>query len=229
MKKIIYLLFALFAMGCSQSNEDKIKLAFSDYVRETFDNPSEFEEIVTIDSLDTISTIQIKENQRILFKLRKGFFEYCDTTTDLIFKYCQDERYAPQIRYISELEELLREGLNLAMLEREFMIDGINFRQAEKDLEEIMSLKDTIFYQQRLTYRIKTNEELKTCYIYSDTLYDNIQFMNSKIKAHDVGDVIKEIDKFEETYGSFFKLFELKAENNRKTLSILEGKFGEYN
>ena len=230
MRKIIYLFVALFAIGCSQSKEDKIKLAFKDYVKANFDDPSKFEEVVSIDSLDTISTRKFKDRGNEMFKIRKDFFEFCDSTDSIILMYFHDSRYLPKLRNISGLKDLFKDKIELHELYMDVLKKDLSFPQAEEDLEKILSLKDTIFYQQRLSYRIKTSEglKLKTCYVYADTLFNNIQFKDSKIKAYDTSDVIKGLMEFDETYGPLFRLFELKLDNNREILSLLEGEFGKY-
>lgn len=230
MKKLVYLFIALFAIGCSQSNEDKVKTAFKEYVKSNFDDPSTFKEIVSIDSLDTISTIKFKVMERDMFNIRKDLVEYCDSTDSLIMKYFHDKRFQPKLRHINGLKELFKDKLELQEIYIDVLAKNLSFLRAEEDLEEIMSLKDTIFYQQRLTYRVKTTEglKIKSCYVYTDTLYNDIQFKESKIRAYDVGDVIREIDNFDEKYGPLFRLFELKIENERKILSLLEREFGKY-
>ena len=55
MKKILYIFYALCAISCTQSNEDKITSAFKEYVCNNFDDPSSLDEIVSIEVTDTVS------------------------------------------------------------------------------------------------------------------------------------------------------------------------------
>ncbi len=59
MRKIVLVLFVvLIFSSCKKSNEDIIKSEFKEYVKQNFDNPKDFKEIVSIEITDTITTKQ---------------------------------------------------------------------------------------------------------------------------------------------------------------------------
>lgn len=67
MKKIFVLgLLIVSVLGCTkqeqENNEDKIKSAFHEYVKNNFDDPNSFVEFVEIQACDTFSTKTIKGN-----------------------------------------------------------------------------------------------------------------------------------------------------------------------
>ena len=55
MKKLFILSILLLFISCNKSEKDLIKNGFEKYVKENFDNPSDYNEITTIEVLDTIT------------------------------------------------------------------------------------------------------------------------------------------------------------------------------
>ena len=227
MKKLICLFFALLIISCSQSNEDKIRSAFKEHVKTSFDDPSKFEEIVSIDSLDTISTIEIKKQYSDIMELRKQNYAMCDSFTTLIFKYTKDESIRPQLRKMDEFRDLYYNSIELQKYLVETMYKGLSLPAAEEDWKEILTHKDTVMYNQRITYRIKTNDGLKinSCYVYSDTLYNKIVFKDTKMKAYEVSDIFREIDDLDEKYGILFNIYEKIIEVDSQILLMLRSNF----
>lgn len=227
MKKLICLFFALLIISCSQSNEDKIRSAFKEHVKTSFDDPSKFEEIVSIDSLDTISTIEIKKQYSDIMELRKQKYAMCDSFTTLIFKYTKDESIRPQLRKMDEFRALYYKTIELQKYLVETMYKGLSLPAAEEDWKEILAHKDTVMYSQRISYRIKTNDGLKinSCYVYSDTLYNKIVFKDTRMKAYEVSDIFREIDDLDEKYGILFNIYEKIIEVDSQILLMLRSNF----
>jgi len=227
MKHLIYIFFALLIISCSQSNEDKIRAAFKEHVKTSFDDPSKFEEIVSIDSLDTISTIEIKKQYSDIMELRKQNYAMCDSFSTLILKYIKDESIRPQLRKMDGIRSLYYKKIELQNYLVETMYKGLSLPAAEEDWKEILTHKDTVMYNQRITYRIKTNDGLKmnTCYAYSDTLYNKIVFKDTRMKAYDVSDILREIDDLDEKYGILFNIYEKKIEVDSQLLLMLRSNF----
>ena len=227
MKKLFYLVVLLCAMGCSQSKEDKIETAFKEYANTHFDEPASFKEIVSIDSLDTISTLDLKRTAKDRFLLfQEKYSVYCDSTNKLIGGYLKDKRNWQILKSLFKsnmIKERFKEHVELLELYAEVLDEGLSIPVAEEKLNSIMSLKDTVFFQQKLSYRITTKKgpKLKTCYLCSDTLYNNISFREEKVKTNEI-DIAVQIIKFEETFGPLFKVLELIANNNKELLSFLK-------
>ena len=227
MKKLLYFIVVISAISCTQSNEDKIKTAFLEYAQKSLDDPSQFEEIVSVDSLDTISTIEYKKIQQRIFDIYKEYTYISDSLYNISQKYIDDKQCSSRFIYITGLKETWGDIIRLLGYDMELSDNNISFDVAEKDLQELMQMKDTIFYSSRLTYRIRTNEGLKlrTCYVYYDSLQNNIQFREKRIGAYEFSDVPKEIDEFNERYHDLFEVTKLRAESEKKMLFLLRKEF----
>lgn len=229
MKKLLYLIVVISAISCTQTNEDKIKTAFQEYAQKNFDDPSQLEEIVSIDSLDTISTVEYKKTQKEIVDMVIQFSIIGDSLRDIRTKYFDDEKCRSRFSYIDGFKALLYDYAGIQGYYVDLLDKNISIDEAEKDMQKLMLMKDTIFYSSRLTYRIKTNEgmKLKTCYVYYDTLQNNIQFRNKRIGAYEFSDIPKEIDDFNERYYDLFKVIRLKAESENKLLLLLRREFDD--
>ena len=196
MKNLVCLFLTLLIISCSQSNEDKIRAAFKEHVKTSFDDPSNY--------------------------------AMCDSFSTLILKYIKDESIRPQLRKMDKIRSLYYKKIELQNYLVETMYKGLSLPAAEEDWKEILTHKDTVMYNQRITYRIKTNDGLKmnTCYAYSDTLYNKIVFKDTRMKAYDVSDILREIDELDEKYGLLFNIYEKKIEVDSQLLMMLRSNFG---
>jgi len=215
----------------TQTKEDKIKVAFDDYAYQNFDDPSTVEEIVSIDSLDTISTAVLKQLIMDIYAENKELQNLCSTKDSLVQLYISDDRYKYMV-FIKGMRSALYTHIQLLEQDNELIMNGVTFEAAEDDLEEIKNIPDTIFYEQRLSYRIKTKDGLKLerCYVYSDTSYNHIQISSNRIKASDrpIEDLYNKINEFQLKYEPLFSLNLQKVKNATEILSMLRSEYGEY-
>ena len=228
MRKIFYLFVVLCVISCTQSNEDKIKVAFKEYAISNFDDPSQLEEIVSIDSLDTISTIEVKKQFSELMEIRKRTKKLTDSIRAINNKFFNDKSLVPRIVSNYNFKDLLSKSIEWSEYEIYLLDHNISMEAAEKDWKDILSHKDTVFYQNRLKYRIKNNGELKlkTYYVYSDTLYNKINFKETKLKAYEISDIFKEIDDLNDKYHNLFEMNQQRGEIEIKILTLLRREFG---
>ncbi len=230
MKKLVYLLLAFMAISCSQSNEDRIKAAFMEYAKNNLDDPSQLDEIVSIDSLDTISSFIFKEAIRIKHEVYKMEDSICDSLDSIIHLYFRDEKYKPKLRYIHGLRDAFGESLEI----QSYLIDVLDnlYDHPDSALKKIMAHKDTVIYEQKLTYRLKQKDGLKlhSCYVYSDTLYNNIIFSKTHLRTEDSPfvDLIQQAEDYKEQFEPLFMTISMKEKSNRKILGLLERELGEY-
>ncbi len=229
MRRLIYVFVILCIVGCVQSNEDKIRTAFSEYVKNNFDDPSQFKEIVSIDSLDTISTIKIKELFNELIITRKRTYEIGDSIEKINFKYINDDKLKSQLGQSSEFMALAQKVIELNEYYIYLSDKNLSMIDAEAEWKEIQSHKDTVFYNQRLTYRVNYNDglKLKTCFVYFDTLYNNITFRDNRIKAYEASEITKEIDEFDEKYEPLFELNSERVKTAIQMHNVLRRMFGD--
>lgn len=70
MKRILLILIiSLSIVSCKQSNEDLIKKEFKTYVKENFNNPKDFKEIVSIELIDSNSTLKTYRGVKTMYDM----------------------------------------------------------------------------------------------------------------------------------------------------------------
>ncbi len=234
--KQYFILIATLLIACAsctqtRTKEDKIKEAFDDYVYKNFDDPSAVEGIVSIDSLETISTAVYKQFIIEIYAENKKLQNLCNTKDSLVQLYVEDERYKYMV-FIKGMYSALSSSVQLLEQHSELIKNKVTFEAAENDLEEINNLPDTTFYELLLSYRIKTKDGLKLerCYVYSDTSYNHVQILPSRLKAGDppIDNLYNKINEFQIKYEPLFNLYQERLKIETEMLSMLRSEYGEY-
>lgn len=218
------LFFLLFMnlLSCSKSKEDKINAAFKDYVQNNFDDPSQFVEVVSIETKDTFSTI----------KFKKIYRELCerDDTLNKLSDQLKVEIDAIKEKY-GRTKLLSIPGFYDAfqgMIDAsDKFIDYTTPHLAAIMTKEIMNAddfdkqRDTILYISDIKYRVKHSDGLKleTIKCYSDTSYNNITFGTQMVKGDDY--VKKFYDIFSKNSDYRINLIDLKTDIVSKKKEVI--------
>lgn len=164
MKKLLLFIYLVVAISCgTQTNDDKIKEAFSEYVNQNFDDPSKVKEIVSItygDTLtnksfaDMVSELSVMSDS--LESLNKSFVEKANSFAN---RYGNKVRYNQSFREDwSEYEESLKNGLEKRWVFVAAIMSN-DFIPITKD--SILKYEDFALMDFTLKYRLKENEGLK--------------------------------------------------------------------
>lgn len=181
-------------ISCGNSNERKIKSAFKDYVSAHFDDPKNLDEIVSIDSCDTIS---IKGVQSLLKELKHAY----DSINNIDRKQSNQISKSldnPKVRGLIHRNPFLKEAMYKSLdLSNERM--SLNSGDISKFLygggeildnryDKFIRLKSKTFIQYKIIARIieKGEKQLKTYYAVSDTLFNNIEIRNKGVQTEEV-------------------------------------------
>lgn len=196
MKKLLFILLcaSICLISCGNSNERKIKSAFKDYVSTHFDDPKNLDEIVSVDSCDTIS---IKGVQSLLKELKHTY----DSINNIKRKQSNQISKSldnPKVRGLIHRNPFLKEAmykyydllndrmsLNSGDIST-FLYGGGKILDSRYD--DFMILKSKTFIQYKITARVteKREKQLKTYYAVSDTLFNNIEIRNEGVQTKEI-------------------------------------------
>lgn len=235
MRKIIFILCASFiCLSCfaDNSSERKIKSAFKNYVSTHFDDPKNFEEIVSIDSCDTIS---IKGVQSLLKELKQTYYSLNKTNrkqSDQISKALKN----PKLHGLTHRNpifkeamykhlDLLNEAMSLGSDDISAILNGVG-ETLRSRYNKFMMLKGKTFLQYKITARVieKGEKHLKTYYAVSDTLFNNIEIRNEGVQTEEIlgTDDFTEFSDIYDKYMARIKNFKKLIECNKTILDIIK-------
>lgn len=211
MKKITIIAICTIAaiiISCkNQSSEDKIKVAFKEYVKTDFGDPANFLEITNILVVDTFSTANIKK----LLKAQKAAKEYYSSLKDSIdnllrFKENYNELVAIARAHRSAIAPLHQKYINK-------LDDYIN-NHPEIDIfseyEELINSPDTTTYIYDLKCRVIQNGE-KIIKNYSAQVspdFSIIKIKEGELLTTDMADpdILDKADIISKAYGRLIEL-----------------------
>lgn len=229
-------------ISCEKSNESKIWDAFQEYAKTNIDNPSSLE-FVEIDSIDTLSTLKLKETLT-------DIYHYCDSMKktrkyiDSIFFNCylseqnrimlrnipikNDKEYVELWNALSKLVHD-RQSINEQNLMFALQGDTIHSFIYDYEYKNLMHLKDTTFCTQRLSYRFKDNngKHLKRMYVICDTLYNNFKFVENKDNLpNEYAQLLLKIDNYTDKCKIIFDMELENIEILNSLIHLLENRYG---
>ena len=221
------LFFLLFMnlLSCSKSKEDKINAAFKDYVQNNFDDPSQFVEVVSIETKDTFSTINYK-------KVYRDLCERVDTLNKISNQQKLEidsfmEKYGGRLFSISGFDETFQEMIDANKQYTNYMEQYVLpsiYRGETTDMlvaDEFDNLRDTIFLISDVKYRVKRSGELmlETIKCFCDTCHNHFFFGNQEISDDDYLKVFYEL--FSKNSDYMKKQIELKTELVNKMNNLI--------
>ena len=230
MKKLLYILLALCAISCTQSNEDKITSAFKEYVSNNFDDPSSLDEIVSVEVTDTVSKrglIDIIDEYKQLSEL-----------SDSLGKCIIDS--VVQLSFVNgNLNGSSTQALKKAMRNKEYnaltdkievltisLIDLANNFNPDYYYEKLCDTKDTMVINYVLKYRTKTNgtKKINSIYVRTDSLLNKIEFYknDSPLGASGIGELSDNAGELLNFYNKYLNIREELLNTERKMLRELE-------
>lgn len=241
MKKVIAFCMALcLCMGCQKSNEDKVIEAFKEYASMNFDDPNSLKEIVSVDSVDTFSTIIIKEYIGEIYHKYDSIGKVRKQKGDDFIAFMKDKKKTSQLprgmansnqkfkSLIFRYFQMLENDVSLAKLSDDAARKGdfSNVYDMEGDYNDIMKRKDTVFCAQSISYRIQDKSGLKLhrIHVTCDTLYSSFHFGDEI--PDEYSQLMSDFDYFSEKYKRDFDI-------NIEKINLLDGMFSilkdEYN
>lgn len=233
MGKIFFILgVSICLISCGNSNERKIKSAFNDYVSTHFDDPKRLDEIVSIDSCDTIS---IKEIQSLLKDIKHTY----DSIDNIVRK--QEEQISkaldnPKLHGLTHRNPIFKEAMykhqEMSMEKLSFMSSdispllygaGVKLSDRYKDF---MKIKGKTFIQYKIKARVleKGEKQLKVYYAVSDTLLNNIEIRNKGVQTGEIlsADDLIEFSEISDEYMSRAKNAKELDECGKVILNIIK-------
>lgn len=233
MKNIIFILCASMCLiSCVDQNKRKVKAAFKDYVSTHFDGSKNLDEIVSVDSCDTIT---IKEAQSLLKELKQTYDSINKINrkqSDQISKSWENPKlhglthrnpFFKEVMYKSL--DLSKEAISLGSDDISAILNGFG-ETLRSRYNKFMTLKGKTFLQYKITARVteKGKKHLKTYYAVSDTLFNNIEIRKEGVQT----DEILSIDDFinfseiSEEYIARIKNAKKLIECNKTILDIIK-------
>lgn len=217
MKKFICFSFFAFSIlmivSCSQSKDDKIIVAFKDYVQNNFDDPSQFVEVVSIETKDTFSTKQFKKVYRDLCE-RDDTLNKLSDQLKIEIDAIKAKYGRTQLLSIPGFYDAFQGMIDASEKYVDYMTPHVTAIMNNDiiNADDFDKLRDTIFYTSDIKYRVKRSGELKleTIKCYSDTSYNNITFGTQMVKDNDY--VKKFYDIFTKNSDYRMNLIELKTD-----------------
>ena len=224
-------LLILSICSCNQSNDDKIITAFKEYAEKNLDNPDAIVEIIGIDSVDTFSTKQIKDDLTKIYNTYLSANQMERKATETFIKFANDPNKTSKLIKV----ELNRDKIYKSLMFKYFSLsekkvtlanesyeksmqgDSLNVYLIDSEYKGILNKKDTIFIGRKLSYRSKENGIVKLCKIdvISDTLNTSFYF-NSKA-PNEYAELMSDFHYFTEKYKRDFEI-DIEIINTLKSL-----------
>lgn len=181
MRTFLFIIISFLVCSCV-SNEDKAQKAFTKYVKENFDDPASFKEVVSVNIEDTLRVEELKKMVQDVKYWSDSLENYSKVLSDSLqtliklydgamFKKTEGFRDDWE-DYISSIQEHSDELLSLLGM----YLDG---EISPLDTDSILALQDKVLYKVVVKYRVKENEslKLKTSVGLSDGDFDNTDFL----------------------------------------------------
>lgn len=236
MKKLLFILLcaSICLISCGSSNERKIKSAFKDYVSTHFDDPKNLDEIVSIDSCDTIS---IKGVQSLLKELKHTYDSINNINrkqSNQISKSLDNPKVRGLIHRNPFLKEAMYKYLDLSNDRMSLNSGDISIalygggKILDSRYDKFMMLKSKTFIQYKIIARVteKGEKQLKTYYAVSDTLFNNIEIRNEGVQIKKIlsDDNFMEFSNISDEYMARIKNAKELVECQKTILDIIKKK-----
>lgn len=176
MKNFI-LLFAITValIGCSQNDEHFIKASFRDYAEKNFDEPKNFDEIVSVELLGKTG----KDSLKAVYLNLKIMQEETDSI--------ESKLLTSLIVTLNKMDVEARERVQKSSLEFLYCVGQRSFEEQGETMQEI---KDNIakldslpFITYKITYRIKVGDSRELRTIYACKHGDSVNFSEANDEA----------------------------------------------
>lgn len=176
MKKFILLFATIVALtGCSQNDEHFIKNSFRDYVTKNFDEPNNFDEIVSVELLGKTGKDSLKATYQDLLVMQEE--------TDSI----ESRLMTGLIITLNKMDVEARKQVQESTHEFLYCVGERNMEEQNETMQEIRgkiakldSLPFTIY---KITYRIKVGDSRELRTIYACKHGDSVKFSEANDEA----------------------------------------------
>lgn len=220
MKKFLLamvLIVPIVLVGCGkETNEDRIEVAFKEYVSKTFDSPNELKEIVEICIVDTFDTKVYKticNNYKTMMDSLDLINEQFSQTFPARLKSLPNDKIA-ELRNNSVFKQVMKNYLEhidpdevlRKQLSGEYTIGEIP--------KSITSFRDTVFYEYKVTYRKKDDDKFKlmSAFALCDTISANVLISPTQSIDNYSPEVKEFVTAFNEWISSAKRTLEHKTE-----------------
>lgn len=202
MKKIILLFATIVALtSCSQNDEHFIKKSFKDYVTKNFDEPNNFDEIVSVELLGKTG----KDSLKVAFQNLLVMQEETDSIESRLM--------TSLIVTLNKMDVEARERVQKSSLEFLYCVGERNMEEQNEPMQEIRGkiakLDSLPFITYKITYRIKVGDSRELRTIYACKHGDSVKFSEANDEALYSAQYIKVASKIYEEIAKLNNEFDI--------------------
>lgn len=221
MKKWLLFICVVVTVSCgTQSSDDKIKEAFSEYANQNFDDPSKVNEVVSITYGDTLTNKSfadmVSELSVMSDSLESLYKNLSDKANSLANQHGSKVRYNQSFREDwMEYEESLKNSIE----KRWVFVSAImsnDFIPITKD--SILNYKDFALLDFTLKYRIKENEGLKLKVIQGNI---DLKTSNIYIGEPENTELLSFLKGVNQTIGYYRSMIETNSDVSQKAQKVI--------
>lgn len=223
---LIYSLLVCLFFSCgNKSKEDKIKVAFKDYVNINFDNPKNLKDITSIYNIDSISTIELK---RILSESLEECIELDNLEDSLKQRYTTlidslPYGYVAKQRGSEVVQRAMFSNFSLIRHKMDGILDGSLTEL--KIPATISDYPDTLIYTYEIKYRIIKDGEpvMETIYANTNKSLSIIEFCeNNDIDNEDLKSFMHEMNDIMSKWNKRSEITSEEIKNDRIIIDFIE-------
>lgn len=210
-----YLLLAIVAVlmsGCKSSVEDLIGDEFRKYVRENFDDPKSFKEVVSIEPVDTLSNEKVI---KLLTSSLDGAKETNVTLDSLHTLPMADEDFKAKIITLNATDRYAVEKVLTALVSASvFSInENMEMESLIMKMNHVVANPDSLPQYNRITYKIKYRVKNGDALVLNELFAvvdktkeeDNIEIRSNTLRVSESPEHITNIFKYLERYMELYK------------------------